>query len=683
MTGGRIEHQPALDGVRAWSVVAVLCFHGEVLGFSGGYLGVSVFFTLSGFLITSLLLAERAAHAGRPGWGVDVSAFYVRRAKRLLPASLLCVLSVAVVAAVSDWFDAVPELRRDLLGALGQVANWVFLSGDGSYQELFAQAAGQASPLEHYWSLAIEEQFYWVWPIVFVGLCRVARTHRSRTVVLGAVTALFGVAAPFIASVWGADAAYWATPARAAEILVGAFAAFLVRDRTLPDATRWLAPAALATLAVCVVSFPSNHGPAFQGALPLIGVVSAALVIGLQVPSATVRCLSWRPFTWLGRISYGVYLYHWPVFVLVDAPLVDLAEPWRFVTRMTITIALAQLSFVLLERPIRIRLTWRPAAVGTLAIGATVAMAIAAIVLVPAGGGEYWRTAALDDASIVPVESGTLAPLVPATSTTTAAASTTSTTDPVTGGSASTSAAPATPAAPATVAPLPVLSRPVRIVVAGDSTAEATGAGLVQWAVERPDLAQVTIAAEKGCGFVRGGEMLVQDWAPIDPRCDRWLERDLVERVSDLRPDVVMLMTTSWDVLDHRWSPDEQLSPLDPTFADHILLDFTVITDELLAAGAGHVVWVRQLVPNVFWWSSGQTQEDPARHEVLYGVMDDLARTHPGTVSVVDLASWADDADLTDDHDARPDGVHWAPDTAARVARDFLGEQLIRSALGL
>jgi hypothetical protein len=223
----------------------------------------------------------------------------------------------------------------------------------------------------------------------------------------------------------------------------------------------------------------------------------------------------------------------------------------------------------------------------------------------------------------------------------------------------------------------------VRIVVAGDSTAEATGAGLAQWAVERPDLAQVTVAAEKGCGFVRNGEMLVQEWTPTDARCDRWLDRDLLDQVRSLQPDVVMLMTTSWDVLDRRWSPGEQLSPMDPTFADHIVLDFTALTDELLEAGAAHVVWVRELVPNVFWWSSGQSQEDPARHEVLYGAMDDLAAAHPGTVSVVDLAGWAAEHGLTDDHDARPDGVHWSPDAAARVARDFLGESLVRAALGL
>ena len=135
----------------------------------------SVFFTLSGYLITSLLIAERTG-TGRTGIG----AFYVRRAKRLLPASLVCLTAIAVAAATTDWFAGVTTLRRDLLGALFQVANWVSLAGSGSYQQIFAAAAGQVSPVEHYWSLAIEEQFYWVWPLAFVALCRVARSHRGR-----------------------------------------------------------------------------------------------------------------------------------------------------------------------------------------------------------------------------------------------------------------------------------------------------------------------------------------------------------------------------------------------------------------------------------------------------------------------------------------------------------------------
>ena len=190
--------------------------------------------------------------------------------------------------------------------------------------------------------------------------------------------------------------------------------------------------------------------------------------------------------------------------------------------------------------------------------------------------------------------------------------------------------------------------------------------------------------AEPGCGFLRDGEFLVEDWTPVAERCVEWLDTTLPDDVARLRPDVVMLMTTSWDVLDRRWGDGAVRTPLDPAFADHLLFDFQAITDRLLAAGAGRVVWVREPVPNVFWWSSGQAQEDPARHDVVYRVMDLVAARSPGaSVAVVDLPAWLAAVGLDVDRDARPDGVHWAPDSSARIARDFLGEQLLRAALGL
>jgi hypothetical protein len=221
----------------------------------------------------------------------------------------------------------------------------------------------------------------------------------------------------------------------------------------------------------------------------------------------------------------------------------------------------------------------------------------------------------------------------------------------------------------------------MRVVVAGDSTAEATGFGLAQWAGERPDLAQVSLVVEEGCGFLRGGDQLIDRWVPVPQRCDDWLTSELPAKVSELRPDVVMLMTTSWDVLDRRWDGGPDESPLDPGYAERIRTDFATITTALLDAGATEVVWVREPIPNVFWWSSGQAQEDPDRHAVLYAAMDEIAAANPGHVTVIDLPAWVGANGMADDHDARPDGVHWSPEAAARIAREFLGEQLVRAAL--
>ena len=685
-----IAHQPALDGLRALAVAVVLLFHADVPGFGGGYLGVSVFFTLSGFLITSLLIAEQ-----RSTGTVGVGAFYVRRAKRLLPASLACIGLIALAALATDWFDAVTTLRRDLLGATLQVANWVSLAGGGSYQELLARSAGQASPVEHYWSLAIEEQFYWLWPLMFVALCRVARKARGQLVTVSVVTACFAAAAPLIAWVWGADAAYWATPARAAEILVGALCAFLcaflrpspVAASPLPDWVRWLAPVGLAALTAAVVMFPAAGGPAFSGGLPLVGVASAAVVVGLQVPGAAAVALSHPVLVWLGRISYGVYLFHWPIFLILDEPRVHLAAAPLLALRIAATVALAQVSFMLVERPIRTGLSWRPAMVGTTALAGSAAVALGVAVAIPGPTSEYWRVVgdAAAAAAIQPTGVGTLAPLIAAdpesTTPATPAAAVPTAATPVDTSPPGTADTDHTVAPPSTETPLPTLERPVRVLVAGDSTAEATGYGLAVWAIEQPQLAQVSIDTEKGCGFVRDGERLVQAWEPVPVRCNEWLDQRLLATVRSLQPDVVMLLTTSWDVLDRRWSADGALTPLDREFTDRIDTDFASITTALLDAGAGHVVWVREPVPNVFWWDSGQTQEDPRRHAVLYDSMDRLASKSDGRVSVVNLPRWLSDSGFDIDHEARPDGVHWSPDASAAIAREFLGERLVRAAL--
>jgi len=313
----RLEHQPALDGVRALAVTMVLLFHGGVSWMGGGYFGVSVFFTLSGFLITSLLVREHES-TGR----ISPGAFYMRRAKRLLPASTLCLAVISLMATRDAW-EGANHLRRDSAGALFQIANWVQLGSGASYTDLQSKAAGLLSPLDHYWSLAIEEQFYWLWPLAFWGLARLARRRGwSLTRILLTVTLVFAAAAPVIAMVWGRDAAYWASPARAAEILIGALLAVAVREGKI-EPRRWMAPLSLAAVVVIAVVLPAAGGPAYHGAFPLLAIASGGLLLGLQHRGATgvgpvVSVLSWKPLVGLGAISYGVYLFHFPVFVFAN-----------------------------------------------------------------------------------------------------------------------------------------------------------------------------------------------------------------------------------------------------------------------------------------------------------------------------------------------------------------------------
>ena len=355
----------------------MLAFHLDAAWMPGGYLGVSVFFTLSGFLITSLLLEERA-RTGR----IDVPAFYLRRLRRLLPASLLCLAGVAVLAG-AGMLAAGQRLRDDVVAALLQSANWHALLGGESYADLFAAP----SPVDHFWSLAIEEQFYVLWPLTLAALAALA-ARRGRSTVPWLVVLFTGLAvsAPLTARWWSNDAAYFASWPRFAEILAGAALAALLVGRAAPSWLRWLAaPCALAVVGACVLT-PAGRGWAYAGGLPLFALVSAGLIAGLQHDGLVRRVLSLPPIAGLGRISYGVYLFHWPVFVVLDAQRTGLDGAQLATLRVAVTLNLAWLSFQWIERPIRLGVRMpRPRVYLGGAAGAFAAVLVGVVMLVPAG----------------------------------------------------------------------------------------------------------------------------------------------------------------------------------------------------------------------------------------------------------------------------------------------------------
>jgi peptidoglycan/LPS O-acetylase OafA/YrhL len=329
-------------------VAIVLGFHLGIGWLSGGYLGVSVFFTLSGFLITSLLMGEHRRNAF-----IDLPGFYQRRARRLIPAGLLVLGLVCVLVAV-DLLQARTTFPRDVVASMFQCLNWVQLFGHQSYADLFAAP----SPVTHFWSLGVEEQFYLVWPFMLVVLLRLlhrwAIMERLLAVLIG-LWVIMAISAPLTARWWSPDAAYYATWARASEVLAGAVLAGVLARRTLPAWCKWLAPMALAIMAVATVLTPAGHGWVFQGGLPLFSVVSALLIAGLQVPGFTRRALSVAPLVWIGRLSYGIYLFHWPVFLLLDERRTHLDRLPRIGLQLAVTVACATASYYLLEHPIRLR----------------------------------------------------------------------------------------------------------------------------------------------------------------------------------------------------------------------------------------------------------------------------------------------------------------------------------------
>jgi peptidoglycan/LPS O-acetylase OafA/YrhL/lysophospholipase L1-like esterase len=684
-----VERQPALDGVRALALVLVLFFHAGFSWMPAGYLGVSVFFTLSGYLITNLLLTEFDSSNQ-----IRLGTFYSRRWKRLLPAGLLCLVGI-VVLRFAGAFGAVQHLRRDLTAATLQVFNWTELSRGTSYADLFTASADELSPVKHYWSLAIEEQFYLLWPVVLLLLARQAR-RRDASVLwpVAALTAAFVIAAPVIGRVFGPDAAYWATPARFGEILVGATLACVMRSPwaagRAPSSLVGTALAAggLAVIVVSSVILPSDGGPAFTGWLGLFALASVGLIVGLQAPGPLRRVLSWRPLVLVGLVSYAAYLFHWPVFVLLASRDWPLSSTPSFAVAVTITLGLAAVSYRLVEHPIRVR-TWSPGRVGGAAIAASVVTLVAVLVAPPSSGGFLVADRGLlDAAAIRPAHVVTRLERAVSTSTTAPAAATTipAATAPAdvpasSAPSSSTATVAIEPVAPPASVPLPLPpNRPVRILVVGDSTAFYIGHGLARWAVDHPDEAQVDLLWSQGFGLLTTGAVTAWDGSAFVERSIEVLDTDLPAQIARLQPDVVVMMITIDDVLDRVWDDAEgEISAADERFRARLHQAYRDTTASIVAQGVPSVVWIVPPVPVDS--SSAEELNDPAtfetQHETIRRVVGELA---PATTAI-ELDRWmvAGGHDL--DESWRPDGTHLTEASAAVIAEMMLGPTLVNTAV--
>ena len=377
--GGR-RHVAALDGLRGAAVAAVVLFHAGHL--VGGWLGVDLFFVLSGFLITSLLLEERAARGG-----VSLTNFWSRRARRLLPALLLLLLGVGVYALIFAAPSELAQIRADGLATLGYVANWHQIVHGTSYWDLFRAP----SPLEHTWSLAIEEQFYLVWPLIVVAVLAWRRSVRGVLVV-----AVGGAAASFATMLLlytpGADPqrVYVGTDTRASSILLGAALAALIAERGwTPHRVARLALEALGVVALGFLAWAwwqlsGTNRAVYQGLLLACSAAAVLVIAAAAHPTRgpVARLLSWRPLRALGLISYGVYLWHWPVDLVVTAGRVGV-RGWPLTgVQVAVTLAIALLSYRLVEQPIRHGALrgWRSWTLTPVAVGITAAVVVLATV---------------------------------------------------------------------------------------------------------------------------------------------------------------------------------------------------------------------------------------------------------------------------------------------------------------
>jgi peptidoglycan/LPS O-acetylase OafA/YrhL len=346
---------PGLDGLRAISVIAVLLYHADMPWLNGGFLGVEVFFVISGYLIT-LLLTQEHERTSR----ISLKDFWMRRARRLLAALYTLLATVSVIVLIFYREDA-SKLAGQVWAALTYVTNWFLIFSEQSYFALTER------PLvfQHLWSLAIEEQFYLVWPLLLLGLLRLFKGRHlpiAGVVTLGAIASLLWMAYLYQPAM-DPSRAYYGTDTRASGLLLGAALALVWkpghRFRGEAEVKRvgldLVGLVALGVVVGCFAQFHDTDSFLFRGGFALLSVTSCVAIAAAVHPGTTIGRLLGLPFmVWVGKRSYSLYLWHWPIFVYtqpeIDTPLTLYPT---LVLRLTLTVVAAELSYRYVEVPIR------------------------------------------------------------------------------------------------------------------------------------------------------------------------------------------------------------------------------------------------------------------------------------------------------------------------------------------
>lgn len=345
MSAQRTVYEPRIDGLRAIAVTSVVLYHGDIPGFAGGFVGVDVFFVISGFLITSILAGEYA-NSGT----ISVLNFYRRRVQRLLPASLAMILIIVLLGAVltNPLLGEPQAIAASAWWSLAFQANHYFLWNSGGYFD----GPSVELPLLHMWSLAVEEQFYLVWPIALLVLLKFV-PHRLRAIALFAAFCL-----SFVINVYFMKAnpqvAFLMMPCRAWELLAGA----LLAQLTIANRLRGLRLAAsvvgLGAIVAAITTFDDYvEFPGYLALIPTLG--ATALLFGIAGPSSNLVdwLLGSRLFVYVGQLSYSWYLWHWPIFALYRVYALDNVPQLNGIVLAACSFIAAMASFYLIERPLR------------------------------------------------------------------------------------------------------------------------------------------------------------------------------------------------------------------------------------------------------------------------------------------------------------------------------------------
>jgi peptidoglycan/LPS O-acetylase OafA/YrhL len=642
-----LTYQPSLDGIRALAVLSVMAYHGGLSWAHAGFLGVDMFLVLSGFLITYLLILEI-----RQRGTVDRRAFWLRRARRLLPALFAVLIAIGIYAVLFSTATQRTQIRGDAFASLLYVQNWRLILQGQSY---FAQF-GAPSPLRPMWSLAIEEQWYLIWPMVFLALFRVTR---GGLVKLAAITgALAATSACLMLALYrpGHDPSriYYGTDTRAQALLIGAVLALVfARFPSVSTApARFVVQifgaggAAYLVYVVCTANDQSTS--LYRGGFTVVALAVAAMIAAAMTPGPVRDLLGIRPLAAVGLISYGLYLWHWPLFLLLSPQRTGLTGTPLALVRFVATFAVATTSYFLLERPIR-RGEWawvrRPAR--WIPAGAIVV----AVCLIITTSTWFPTTAPVDTTA------NALQGL---------AAGTTNVSQ--------TSRTPRRHAWPAST----------RILLAGDSVAFTLGWYGVPKNLER----QATLhgAAIIGCGIEAGDSVSNGVRIPLPPECTSW-EQTYLGAVNNAQPDVSVLLIGAWELYDR--VVDGRTIAFASEEARHDLLQqLDRARLALTSSGAPLVLLTAPCFSpqqqDLGVWGEHERTE-PWRVDWLNRVLRQYASAHPTDVTIGDLhkvlcpgGTFA--ADIAGVH-VRNDGVHftqegsaftleWLIPFARRAARD-------------
>jgi peptidoglycan/LPS O-acetylase OafA/YrhL len=631
-------YQPALDGLRAISVIAVICYHAGFEWMHGGFFGVEVFFVVSGFLITSLLIEERE-RSGR----IALRQFWYRRARRLLPALGAVLVTVATWATVFGTDEQLSQMRRDLPWSIFYVANWGQVVGGVPYF-----AAGDPSPLRHLWSLAVEEQWYLLWPFAFLLLTskRLTPTQNARW--------LAGIAATIMVfTFWlhtgespllggppgvfeGSDRTnfmYLSTVTRSTGLLLGAAGAFVWRPWRRPVAAHHvsgrrldLACGVATGMLVCSFGVATiTDGYVYQWLLPLVSVLSLAVVLTVVHPSAhgARAVFSTTALVEIGRRSYGLYLWHWPVFVFVGAT--DGSEG-RFVLGLVVTAIVSELCYQFIETPIRegaLGFWWsrqEPNRWSRVMLAGGLCVGLLAF---------YSNVEQFDAAA-----GGEQAEFVLSTATTV--------TQPVT--------------QPVVVATAPVLPRHVAIV--GDSQAHSLAINLPDGI---GDTFVITDGSVEGCGVHDSGRVLSErdGFTNSFSICEGWQQE---WAVAAAQADVALVVIGAWDVFDVEVDGTTYVFGT-PEFDGLFTGELRSGIDAMVAAGAKvallEVACMRPQDVDGAGVPALPERGDDARVAHLNELLRGIAGSDPANVTfVAGPAAWCGDESIATDLGHRWDGVH-------------------------